>query len=105
LDWPLRRIEETTGLRRETVSLYLEAAAVAVQERGSRPRAGPPPTPATTPEVSTDPDKARAATVREEVFADSGRTTPAVGAVPPESMGVLAGCSLRSSGPATVNLH
>ncbi len=85
LGWSLRRIEEATGVRRETASLYLKAAAVPVRERGGRPRAWPPPKPATTPEVSTDPDEAKAATAREEVSTDSGRTGPAVDAVPPDA--------------------
>jgi hypothetical protein len=54
LGWSLRRIEETTGVRRETASEYLKAAGVPVRGRGGRPRVWPP-KPATTPEVSTDP--------------------------------------------------
>ena len=67
LGWPLRRIEEATGTRRETVSAYLKAAGIAVRGRG-RPatRAAKPaisgevstdsaaPQPATTPLVFTD---------------------------------------------------
>ena len=37
LGWPLRRIEEATGVRRETVSHYLRAAGIAVRRPG-RPR-------------------------------------------------------------------
>ena len=51
LGWPLRRIEEATGVRRETASAYLKAAGVPV-----RPPRGwgrlPPAKPAN--EVSTD---------------------------------------------------
>ena len=36
LQWSLRRIEEQTGVRRETVSAYLKAAGIAVRGR-SRP--------------------------------------------------------------------
>jgi transposase len=54
LGWSLRRIEETTGVRRETASDYLKAAGIAVRGRGGRPGVWPPPKPATTPEVSTD---------------------------------------------------
>ena len=53
LGWSLRRIEETTTVRRETASGYLRAAGVPVRTRGGRPRTWPP-NPATTPEVSTD---------------------------------------------------
>ena len=47
LGWSLRRIEEATGVRRETVSDYLRAAGVAVRRRGGQPKAWPP-KPATT---------------------------------------------------------
>ena len=69
LGWSLRRIEAATGVRRETASSYLKAAAVPVRGRGGRPRdwatktghhAGgvhrpTAPKPATTAQVSTDP--------------------------------------------------
>src|SRR5438093_3842919 len=50
LGGPLRRIEEATGVRRETPSAYLKAAGIAI--RAPR-RRRPPPKPAS--EVSTDP--------------------------------------------------
>src|SRR4030095_3403472 len=52
LGWSLRRIEETTGVRRETASGYLKAAGIPVRGRGARPRVCPP-KPPTTPGVST----------------------------------------------------
>ncbi|BAH40550.1 MAG TPA: IS21 family transposase ISGau7 [Gemmatimonas aurantiaca] len=55
LGWSLRRIEAATGVRRETISGYLKATGVAVRRRGGRPTQWPPPNPATTGEVSTDP--------------------------------------------------
>ncbi len=54
LGWSLRRIEQATGVRRETASAYLKAAGIPVRGRGGRPRAWPPANPATTPVVSTD---------------------------------------------------
>ena len=54
LGWSLRRIQQATGVRRETASAYLRAAQIPVRGRGGRPRAWPP-NPATTPQVSTDP--------------------------------------------------
>ena len=54
LGWSLRRIEGTTGVRRETASAYLRAAGIAVRRTGGRPTVWPPPNPATTVEVSTD---------------------------------------------------
>src|SRR5437773_1152569 len=67
LGWTLSRIEETTGIRRETISGYLRAAGIAVRGRGrpSESKSKPaismevstdsgPPKPATKGEVSTD---------------------------------------------------
>ena len=42
LQWSLRRIEEQTGVRRETVSAYLKAAGIAVRGRGRPGRPGVP---------------------------------------------------------------
>ena len=58
LGWSLRRIEEATGVRRETASAYLKAAGIPVRRTGGRPKVWPPPNPATTAEVSTDPGAA-----------------------------------------------
>ena len=63
LGWPLRRIEQATGVRRETASAYLKAAGIAV--RAPR-RRRPPPKPAS--QVSTDP-----ANPASEVSTDSER--------------------------------
>jgi transposase len=56
LGWPLRRIEQETGVRRETAGAYLRAAGVAIRGRG-RPGEGKP-KPAISGEVSTDPPAA-----------------------------------------------
>jgi hypothetical protein len=50
LGWPLRRIEQATGVRRETASAYLKAAGITIREPRQR---RPPPNPASL--VSTDP--------------------------------------------------
>jgi hypothetical protein len=64
LGWPLRRIELATGVRRETASGYLKAAGIPIRGRGGRPRVWPPPPkPATTGEVSTDPIDPKPATM------------------------------------------
>jgi transposase len=55
LRWPLRRIEEATGVRRETASAYLKAAGVPVRAERTRR----PPKPAS--EVSTDSGGAKPA--------------------------------------------
>ena len=54
LGWPLRRIEEATGVRRETISAYLKAAGIAVRGRG-RPGERPAKPAISPPGVSTDP--------------------------------------------------
>lgn len=56
LGWSLREIEAATGVRRETSSGYLRVAGIAVRPRGGRREAWPPPNPATTGAVSTDPE-------------------------------------------------
>jgi hypothetical protein len=52
LGWTLSRIQEATGIRRETVSGYLKAAGIAVRSRGrpSESKAKP----AIVQEVSTE---------------------------------------------------
>ena len=84
LGWSLRRIERTTGVRRETISGYLKAAGIVVPGRGRRraSRAKPPissaavstdsggANPAISEAVSTDPEQAKAAT-KAEVSTDS----------------------------------
>jgi transposase len=74
LGWSLRRIEETTGVRRETASGYLRAGGVPVRRPGGRPRTWPP-KPAATPVVSTDPASKPAISVG--VSTDSGPPKPA----------------------------
>ncbi len=51
LGWTLRRIEQATGVRRETASAYLKAAGIAVRDPRHRRLAVPNP----ASEVSTDP--------------------------------------------------
>ena len=41
LGWPLRRIEQETGVRRETASTYLKAAGVGVRPPGAWGRRAP----------------------------------------------------------------
>jgi transposase len=84
LGWTLSRIQETTGVRRETISGYLRAAGIPVRRRGRpseskpKPAISPPvvstdlgpPKPAISGEVSTDSIPAKPAT-RAEVSTDS----------------------------------
>jgi transposase len=67
LGWSLRKIESSTGVRRETASGYLRAAGVAI--RAPR-QVGPPAKPATAAGVSTDSDAAKPARA-EGVSTDS----------------------------------
>ena len=68
LGWTLSRIQEATGIRRETISGYLKAAGISVRSRG-RPSESKP-KPAISDEVSTDSGEAKPAT-RVEVSTDS----------------------------------
>jgi transposase len=57
LGWPLRRIEEETGVRRETAGAYLKAAGIAVKPPGWRRRSSAKP----AIEVATDSDESKPA--------------------------------------------
>jgi transposase len=79
LGWSLRRIERTTGVRRETISGYLKAVGIVVPGRGRRAaRAKPAISTAlvstdsdgANPVIATDAGEAKAAT-RAEVSTDS----------------------------------
>jgi transposase len=74
LGWPLRRIQQATGVRRETASAYLKAAGMAVRSAGGWGRrwATPPSIPA-----PPDPEQPKPA---NEVTTDFARpeATPAV---------------------------
>lgn len=72
LRWPLRRIEEATGVRRETASGYLKAAGIAVAGRGRRGSK-----PAISQGVSTDSRGSKPA-ILPEVSTDSGPSRPAI---------------------------
>lgn len=67
--WSLRRIEQQTGVRRETVSAYLKAAGIAVRGPGRWGRGAPTPTHV----AATDWSAAKPA---NEVITDSGGKTP-----------------------------
>src|SRR5437016_5589056 len=62
LGWPLRRIQQTTKIRRETASAYLKAAGIAVRSSGGWGR--------------------RAAKPATEVITDSGAAKPAILVIP-----------------------
>src|SRR5437660_8992985 len=56
LGWPLRRIEQETGVRRETAGAYLKAAGIAVNPPGWRRRQAKP-----AIQVATDSGEAKPA--------------------------------------------
>jgi len=84
LGWPLRRIEEATGVRRETASRYLRAAGVAIRGPGRWGHGANP-----AKEVSTDsgaakpasgvsPDPGSGAKAAKEASTDSAPVWPPV---------------------------
>ncbi|MGH9880382.1 MAG: IS21 family transposase, partial [Pyrinomonadaceae bacterium] len=62
LGWSLRRIEQATGVRRETAGAYLKAAGISVRQPGGWGRAAKP-----AIEVTTDSDPAKRALNHSEV--------------------------------------
>jgi|SRR5579863_4206690 len=72
--WTLRRIQQATGVRRETASVYLKAAKIPVRPPGAwdQPHPSKPTKPAT--EVITDSGEPKPAT---QVITDLDRSEPA----------------------------
>jgi len=70
LGWALRRIEEATGVRRETAAGYLKAAGIPVRKPAAASRPAK--------EVTTDPAAAKPAN-GSEVTTDSGGQKPSPG--------------------------
>jgi transposase len=91
LGWSLRRIQEATGIRRETAGAYLKAAGIPVRGIGGRPKVWPPapdpattpPTPATTAEVSTDSAPSPAPAVGPEATVPPPGRAPSASACEP----------------------
>src|SRR3989441_10422488 len=79
LGWPLRRIEQETGVRRETVGAYLKAAGIAVRPAGGWGRRAPA-KPAN--EVITDPGDSKPA---NEVITDFDGGFPSSPALQPQN--------------------
>ena len=70
LGWTLRRIEQATGVRRETAGAYLKAAGIAVRPPGAWGRRGP-----ATPANEASPALSEAKPANE-VTTDPGGQTP-----------------------------
>src|SRR2546421_6705799 len=83
LGWSLRRIEEATGVRRETASVYLKAAGVAVYLPGGGRRAPAKPAIQGTPHSGAKP-----ALVTPHFFSPFSQKTDAPHAPPPPSASV-----------------
>src|SRR5688500_14894838 len=75
LGWTLSRIQEATGIRRETISGYLKAAGIAVRSRGRPSESKPKPAISFT-EVSTDFGRSNPG-ISEQVSTDSDAAKPA----------------------------
>jgi hypothetical protein len=75
LGWTLSRIQEATGIRRETISGYLKAAGIAVRSRG-RPSESQAKPAISRAVVSTDSGQSNPA-ISEQVSTDPGPETPA----------------------------
>jgi transposase len=76
LGWSLRRIEQATGIRRETISGYVKTAGIAVRGRG-RPSESKAKPAISAPEVSTDSGPSKPA-IAAEVSTDSEPPKPAI---------------------------
>jgi hypothetical protein len=68
LGWTLSRIQQTTGVRRETISDYVKAAGIPVRGRG-RPSESKPKPAISSRAVSTDSGPPKPAITKEEVSA------------------------------------
>jgi transposase len=79
LGWPLRRIEQETGVRRETVGAYLKAAGIAVRPAGGWGRRAPA---KAANEVITDPGDSKPA---NEVITDFDGGFPLNPDLPPQN--------------------
>ena len=76
LGWPLRRIEEETGVRRETAGAYLKAAGIGVRPPGAWGRR-PPAKPANENGVTTGSDVAEPANPNPENLPNKVKAKPA----------------------------
>ena len=84
LGWSLRRIQQATGVRRETASMYLKAAGIAVRPAGAWGRGSALPV---SPKISTQADAgqrvfglasdASPSNPANELITDSGAAKPA----------------------------
>ena len=101
LGWPLRRIEQETGVRRETAGAYLKAAGIAVRPPGAWGRR-PPAKPAN--EVTTGSDAVRLAiTVNPNPNPENLSTKGKAKATAKPANEVTTGFGVELGGPGTEN--
>ena len=82
LGWPLRRIEEATGVRRETASRYLKRAGIEVRPAGRRGRDGSKPAIRVITDSGSD-SKAAIEVITDSEPAPSPRANPSASACEP----------------------
>jgi hypothetical protein len=100
LGWPLRRIEQETGVRRETAGAYLKAAGIGVQPPRGWGR-GPPAKPAN--EVTTGSDIAKPANAASLNPKASSNKEQAKAEISKPANGVTTGFGVDLRGPGTGN--
>ena len=100
LGWSLRQIQKAIGVRRETISIYLRAAGIAMREpRGQYI----PAKPASREEgVITDPAEAKPASLDEVITDSGGESAPAAEAKPGSQSGRQASSSAFRDSPPDV---
>jgi transposase len=76
LGWPLRRIEEATGVRRETSSRYLRAAGIAIRPAGKWGHAKPAKEVISDPQASSEEEGPPDPNAAKEVITDSSTPAP-----------------------------
>jgi transposase len=81
LGWPLRRIQQEAGVRRETASAYLKAAGIAVRSPGGWGKRSP----AAKPANEVSPDFGAELTASTTATAPAAMPTPAQEPAPPDS--------------------
>ena len=98
LGWPLRRIEQETGVLRETAGSYLKAAGIAVRPPGAWGRR-PPAKPAN--EVTTGSDAAKLATVNPNPNPENLSNKGKAKASSKPANEVITGFGVELDGPGT----
>jgi transposase len=85
LGWTLRRIEQATGVRRETASAYLKTAGIAIRSPGgwgrralAKPANGVPPDSESKPANEVTPDFVRLISEKQAIALPASTTSPSL---------------------------